>query len=124
MPGMPLSGLKLLSIAAFLVLLTGYTLRRRKAVHIPLMLTALAIDLGIVVYIEVQRGAIAAAKARMGPLMAVHIAISVAVLVLYGVQVASGIRKARGGGGRRHGASGTALLWLRFGNLVTSFVVS
>ncbi len=119
-----LTWLKWLSILAFTLLVIGFTQRRRKAVHIPLMLTAFVLDVAIVLYIEITRDAIAAAKAKMGPLMIVHICISVAVLLLYGVQIVTGIQKARGRRNRWHGFSGTSLLLLRFGNLVTSFMVS
>lgn len=119
-----ISGLKLLSILAFLLLLAGYGARRKKAAHIALMLTAFVIDMGIVVYIEVTRDALASAKAKMGPLMIVHIALSVAVLVFYAGQIVSGVRKARGRASRWHATGGPLLLLTRFGNLVTSFMVS
>ena len=119
-----ISGLKLLSILAFLLLLTGYAARRKRAAHITMMLTAFLIDMSIVVYIEVTRDALASARAKMGPLMIVHIALSVSVLVFYVGQIVSGIRKVRGRASKWHATGGPLLLLTRFGNLVTSFMVS
>jgi len=116
--------LKMLSILACILIAVGLTQRRRRSVHIPLMLTAFLIDMGIVAYIEFNRGAIAAAKAKWGALMVVHIIISVLVLVLYVVQIVSGIRKARGSAAHWHKLTGISFAVLRFGNLVTSFLVT
>jgi len=119
-----LTYLKVLSILACLLIAVGLTQRRRRRIHIPLMLSAFVIDLGIVVYIEWDRGAIASAKARMGPLMIVHICLSVLVLILYAVQIVTGVRKARGRPARRHGTTGLCFCVARFGNLITSFLVT
>jgi len=119
-----ITGLKWLSILACTLILVGYSQRRRKRVHIPVMLTALVIDLTIVVCIEVTRDVIASAQAKMGTLMKIHIAISVTVLVLYGVQVWTGIQKARGRYKPWHGRTGVTFILFRLGNLVTSFMVS
>jgi hypothetical protein len=115
---------KLASILAVVLILAGLTQRRKKHVHIPLMLTAFLIDISIVVAIELTRGAVASARAKMGPLMVVHIIISVLVLVLYAVQIVSGVRKARGRPGRWHGYTGISFVLLRLGNLVTSYLVT
>ncbi len=119
-----LSPLKIISIGVCVALVVGYIYRRRPRVHVPLMLAAFVVDLAMVVYIEVARDAIASAKAKMGMLMIVHILISVGVLVLYVVQVVSGLANLRGRRSRRHGPAGTSLLVLRLGNLLTSFMVS
>ncbi|MEK6676217.1 MAG: hypothetical protein AABZ47_11265 [Planctomycetota bacterium] len=119
-----LSGLKLLSLVACALILCGVAVRRRKWLHIPLMLMAFAIDLGIVIDIEVTRGAIAAARAKMGPLMIVHICISTVVLILYAVQIVTGIQNARGKRSRWHKTTGISFVVMRFGNLVTSFMVT
>jgi hypothetical protein len=118
-----LSGLKWLSILACLLILVGVACRRRR-IHVPLMLAALTIDLSIVAVIEFGRGAVESAKNRMGPLMAVHIAISVLVLVLYAVQIWTGIQNLRGRRSRWHRYSGVSFVVLRLGNLVTSFAVT
>lgn len=119
-----LSPLKIVSIGVCIALIIGFVNRRRPRIHVPLMLAAFVVDLAMVVYIEVTRDALASAKAKMGVLMVVHILISVGVLVLYVVQVVSGLANLRGRRSRRHGPAGTSLLVLRLGNLLTSFMVS
>lgn len=119
-----LTTLKLLSILAFLILVVGVLFRRDRRIHIPLMLTAIIIDLSIVAYIEITRDALAAAKAKMGTLMIVHIALSVSVLILYAVQVVTGIRNVRGGKSHAHRKTMPWLVAARLGNLITSFLVS
>lgn len=116
--------LKPLSVAVFLMLVVGVLCRRKRAVHIPIMLSAILIDLGMVAYIEFTRDAVASARSKMGPLMVVHLIFSFTVLITYGIQVYTGVRKARGGVSRWHGSVMPWLLAARFGNLVTSFFVS
>ena len=50
--------LKLLSVAVCVILVIGVLNRRRKRVHIPLMLTAMVIDVGMVLYLEIHRGVV------------------------------------------------------------------
>ena len=50
--------LKLLSVAVCVILVIGVLNRRRKRVHIPLMLTAMVIDVGMVLYLEIRRGVV------------------------------------------------------------------
>jgi hypothetical protein len=50
--------LKLLSVAVCVILVVGVLNRRRKRVHIPLMLTAMVIDVGMVLYLEIRRGVV------------------------------------------------------------------
>lgn len=89
-----------------------------------LMISAISIDVGIVLYLEIARGVVESIPKRpMTPLLVVHILLSVLVLVMYGVQVYGGINNARG---RRSVAHRKMMPWLlvtRFGNLVTSFFV-
>ena len=116
--------LNYLSIAVCVLLLGGYLNRRRKSLHITLMVTAMATDVAMVLYLEITRAVIESLPGRgVTPLLGTHIAMSVAVLVLYGVQVATGIKKARGKPSTRHGKVALWLLVLRLGNLVTSFFV-
>ncbi len=119
-----LSGLKILSITACALLVTGYLNRKRRGIHIPLVVSAFVIDMAIVLYIEISRGALEAAQAKMGPLMIVHITLSVITILLYFGQIVTGIRKLRGKPSAWHGVGGRLLLLFRFGNLVTSFLVT
>jgi len=58
------------------------------------------------------------------PLLVIHILISVTVLVLYGVQVVTGYRNARGRRNAWHPLIARLFLPLRFANLVTSFLIT
>src|SRR3990172_8460074 len=89
--------LKLLSVFVCTLLVIGVLNRRRPRRHIPLMLTCLLIDLTMVVYLEVRRGVVESIPGRaMTPLLIFHIFLSTVVLVLYGVQVFTGLKNARG----------------------------
>mgnify|MGYP007037809600 CR=1 FL=1 len=111
------------SLVVCILLVVGVLYRRRRRVHVPLMITAIALDLAMVLYIELSRGAVQSAQSKMGTLMIVHIAISVLVLVLYGIHVYTGIRMLRGGTRRTHALIMPATLALRIGNFVTSIMV-
>jgi len=115
--------LKAVSVVAFFLVLLGFANRRRRHVHIPCMAAAFLMDMGVVLYIELTRGAIESARAHMGPLMVVHICLSVTVVGLYFAQIASGIQKARGRRIPWHRQTGVLFVLTRFGNLVTSFLV-
>ena len=105
------------------LLIVGVLVRRRRKIHIPLMISAIAIDVTIVLIIEFGRGALQQAQAKMGPLMIVHIALSVAVLIGYGIQVFTGIKKLRNRPTRTHAAVMPLLLAVRLGNFITSLMV-
>jgi len=113
-----------LSLLVCLLLVFGVTQRRRRQVHIPVMLSAIIIDLGIVAYIELTAGAVESAERKMGALMIIHIAISVGVLVLYGIHLVTGIRMAMGAKlSRLHGRIMLPTVGLRLLNFVTSIMV-
>jgi uncharacterized membrane protein YozB (DUF420 family) len=117
--------LKLLSVFVCVLLVIGVLKRRQPRVHIPLMVAALLIDLTMVVYLEVRRGVVESIPGReMTPLLAFHIFLSTVVLVLYGVQVFTGLKNARGLRRPWHRKAAVAFLVTRFGNLVTSFMIT
>lgn len=117
--------LKLLSVLVCVILVIGVLNRRRKRIHIPLMLTAMAIDVGMVLYLEIRRGVVESIPRRpMTLLLAVHVTISLLVLILYGVQVVTGYRNARGRRSGWHPRIAALFLPLRFANLITSFMIT
>ena len=116
--------IRLLSVVVFVLLVCGVLARRRKRMHIPLMVVAMAIDVGLVLYLELTRAVVEkVAREPMSALMYFHILLSVIVLVLYGVQIRTGIANARGHRSSTHAKTMPWLLLMRFGNLVTSFFV-
>jgi hypothetical protein len=78
----------------------------------------------MVLYLELRRGVVESIPSRpMTPLLIIHISISTIVLVLYGLQIYSGIQNAKGRRKPWHATVGATFLFLRFGNLITSFMV-
>ena len=117
--------LKVLSVFVCVILVIGVLNRRRKHFHIPLMLTAMAIDVGMVLYLEIRRGVVESIPQRpMTLLLFVHVTISVLVLILYAAQVVTGYRNAKGRRSAWHPRIATLLLPLRFANLITSFLIT
>ena len=117
--------LVLISAAVCVLLVIGVLYRRRSSIHIPLMLSAFVIDVSMVVYLEVRRGVVESIPKRpMTLLLAVHIAISVIVLILYGTQVYSGFRRWQGHRSRWHYVAAFLLLPLRLLNFFTSILVT
>ncbi len=121
---MEFSPLKIISIVACTMLVVGYLKRRDRKVHIPLMVSAFTIDMGLLLYIEITRHAIEQASHAPGGLLIFHITISVGVVVLYIGQVVSGIKKRKGISSAWHRKAGLPLVILRVGNLITSFMVT
>ncbi|MGD2109182.1 MAG: hypothetical protein PVI86_07295 [Phycisphaerae bacterium] len=116
--------LTLLNFVVVAIVIAGVLARRKPRVHVPLMCSALVIDVAMVLYLELTRAVVETLPARpMTPLLAIHIVISVLVLVLYGVQVATGIGNLRG---RRSNVHRRVMIWfllMRVGNAVTSVLV-
>ena len=66
-----------------LILFAGFLLRNRRRIHIPLMIAAFTIDLGLVLTIELNRGAIKKAISGPSPLILFHVLMSLTALVSY-----------------------------------------
>ncbi len=106
------------------VIVLGLALRRRPRVHIPLMLSAFALDLGSVVFLQVQRRAVQKAASTPTPLLMVHISFAFLSLVLYAAMAVTGTRLARTGNGRAaHRMLARVFLVCRAGTWITSFFV-
>lgn len=119
------TGTQWISILVCIILATGVLVRRRRRVHVPLMLTAFAIDLGIVLYLEITRHVVETLPDRpMTALLVVHILLSVTVLVLYVIQVVTGIKKLRGRTVPNHLKVAVVFMICRLGNLATSMMVA
>ena len=122
---------KTLNTAMVAVLALGLYHRHRPRFHIPLMLTAFAVDLGNVLMIEVfarrrGKGAVEQGLDSLSgggsTLLRVHIAVSVLCILGYFVAVATGIRLYRRGEWRRaHKANAAVFILTRLSSYVTSF---
>jgi uncharacterized membrane protein YozB (DUF420 family) len=78
----------LLATLAFVLIVLGWTQRRRRSRHVPLVLTGIGLDLGLVVWLEVTRGVVekvagASEHAPFSVVRWVHIASSTLAVVLY-----------------------------------------
>lgn len=117
--------LAIISAFVCVLLLFGVINRRRQAIHVSAMLSAFTIDLGLVVYLELRRGVVESIPHRqITPLLVFHILISVIVLILYGTQTYTGLRRIRGDRGWSHRLVPWVLLPLRMLNFVTSIMVT
>lgn len=117
--------LKLISIAVVALLVYGILQRSRPKIHIPVMLTAFVVDVALVLYIELTRDATGQALGwgDLPAMMQVHIFLSTMTVVLYLVQIVSGVIRYRGGAAPYHLYTGIAFMVFRLGNLLTSFLI-
>lgn len=103
---------------AFALMVAGYALRRNPRSHVPLMVSAIGMDLGLVLVLEVQRDAVAKALSfTLGVLPQLHIACSASAAALYFPILALGLIRLKGYGGwrtrRAHLTLGTIAFALR-----------
>jgi uncharacterized membrane protein YozB (DUF420 family) len=117
--------LKILSALVCILVVVGLFKRTKRRTHITMMASALTIDLGIVLYLEITRHVVESVPSRdPSGLLLFHIALSVVVLVLYGVQVYTGItRKLKNLPCPLHKKAAVLFVITRFGNLITSIIV-
>jgi hypothetical protein len=115
--------LKLISVGVVALLFYGVSQRSRPRIHMPVMALAFLIDLSMVVYIELNRHAIEQAVHPTSGLMKVHLFCSIVAVLLYPVQIGSGLKKYLWGGVAFHKYTGAAFLFFRVGNLITSFLI-
>ena len=117
--------LKILSAFVCVLIVVGLLKRRQRKTHITMMVSALVIDLGLVLYLELKRGVVESVPGREPtPLLYFHIALSLVVLILYGVQVFTGVKKKlKGLPCPLHKKAAVLLVITRLGNLITSYLV-
>jgi hypothetical protein len=113
------------STLVLLILVAGILLRRRRGIHVPIMITAFSLDLLSVLAIEVSRGAIKKATSAPPPLLLFHVIVSVSALVFYGVMFVLGERVRKGAEQLRPWHRRTAWLFgaCRATNYVTSWMI-
>src|SRR6185369_11339318 len=84
--------LHLLSTLVLVLIAAGIACRKRLRVHLALMISAFAMDLGLVIYIEATRHAVEKVVHHTGWLLWFHVLVSVAVLCAYVCQIQLGRR--------------------------------
>lgn len=117
-----------ISTLVILIVFVGLLYRHKKKIHIPLMSTAFAIDVILVLIIELQRQAIENVLVNRSIFVWFHVLISVSVLVFYiilaktGTEMAKAVRiDAETKLVRIHKFSAIIFVILRLTNYVTSF---
>lgn len=81
-------------LSTLVLLLIGIGLKYRKVnrIHIPVMITAFVIDLGMVLYLELNRAAVEQVVSGVEGLLLFHVIVSSLVVVLYLALFATGFR--------------------------------
>jgi hypothetical protein len=115
----------LVSTLVLVLIGTGLAFRRRPAIHWPIMVSAFALALGLVIYLEASRQAIERAAVSVHPLVWVHAGISTVVLVLWCVMLRLGWVMLRRPATVRHIHRRVAKLFLalRLANFATSLAI-
>lgn len=122
----------LYGISTFVLLLIalGWKFRRQAGLHIVIMSIAFIIDFALLLYIELNRHAIAHVShsimtAQSDSLLYFHVTVSALTLVLYIVQITSGIKLFKGWVPSRKFHQRSAMLFIacRLLNYATSFFI-
>ncbi|MBL4888563.1 MAG: DUF420 domain-containing protein [Candidatus Lindowbacteria bacterium] len=119
------------SLFVITLIAIGISLRKDRSKHIPIMFTAFAIDVSLVIYLEFTRMAVEksfglAGQPLPGPLLAFHIAVSILVLVLYGFQINFGIKLKNGNENirKKHRTCAMLFILMRLLNFATSLIIA
>ncbi len=117
-----------ISTLNMLILAWGLTSRFNRKRHMALMSTAFAIDLLLVLVIEIQRHAVEnLATSKLDTFTMVHAGISLTVLILYGVMAYLGIKITKSDTPEiraKHRHTGMAFVVFKLANYITSFYVT
>ncbi len=84
--------LAIISTLVLVLIFFGVKNHRNRKVHIPIMGLAFLTDLGLVLYIELNRGAVEQTIAGVEGLLLFHIIVSVLVLALYIALIVLGLQ--------------------------------
>lgn len=86
-----------IAACAWLLLVVGYFNRHLTSRHVPLMLTGIVLDLGLVAFLQITRSAVQTAIAfELSLLEQLHIGFSTAAVLLYFPTLYLGYRLVRG----------------------------
>lgn len=114
------------STISFALLIAGVLLRRRVHLHVPLLLTAFALDVGLLIFLQLTRGAIQTVLTQPNPpLLYFHVATSVGMLIGWGAMLFLGWKLLRGKDSIRpvHRVGAAIFLLFRLANYTTSFLI-
>lgn len=119
-----------ISTLVLCLILLGWKFRHRAKLHIAIMSVAFLIDLALLLYIEISRHAIAHVSksvlaAQSDALLYFHVTVSTLTLVLYVVQISSGIKLFKGWvpSSKFHQRAAMLFVTCRLLNYATSFFI-
>lgn len=119
-----------ISTLVLALIFLGWKVRHRAKLHITIMATAFLIDLALLLYIELSRHAIAHVSksvitAQSDTLLYFHVTVSTLTLVLYIVQISSGVKLFKGWvpSSKFHQRTAMAFVACRLLNYATSFFI-
>lgn len=125
--------LNLANVAIFALIIYGTAIHHRRMLHVKVMSLCFALDVALVLAVELLRGAVgkavdtAAGDAGIEnrTILMIHIGFSLLTLLMWGLQIYSGTKvlKNRMEYLGRHAKGAKVFLLMRFGNLVTAFMV-
>lgn len=123
----------LCNVAIFAAILVGVFQHHRRTFHVRMMSACFALDILLLIAVELRQKAVEKALERAAGtdpvasnwILWIHIAFSAAALVLWVCQIVSGRRILQGRMERlpAHAKLARYFLLVRFGNLVTAFMV-
>jgi len=91
---MPLNSIVFPLLSTLVLILIGVGIKYRKVnrLHISLMLTAFAIDVGMVVWLEFNRLAVEQVVGGVSGLLFFHVIVSIGVVILYVALISTGMK--------------------------------
>ncbi len=119
----------LVNVAIFLLILVGAFMHHRRDLHVKMMLTAFALDLALLLAVELTNSAVARAYRDVGAgsaITTIHVAFAISGLVMWIVQIVVGRKIYKQGRMEllpRHAKGARLFLVFRLGNVVTAFML-
>ena len=82
----------ILSTVVLVLIALGLKYRKVNRLHIPLMLSAFAIDVGMVLWLEFNRMAVEKVMGGVSGLLLFHVVVSIGVVILYVALISTGLK--------------------------------
>lgn len=111
-----------LNFGVFFWLVAGVFMKKRNALHMSWMTFGFALDLGLLLFIELDRDAIKAALGPMDFWLGVHILVALVLVALYPMTLWSGAKVSAGMPVSKHRRLAISFLVMRFLLAVTAWL--
>ena len=114
-----------ISFACLILLMVGIALRRDRSKHPKIMVAAFVLDLGLVLYLELTRGAIDRASQLASQILTIHVGFAVATLVFNVALLVTGYRiySGKSAGLTTHRRLAWVFMICRIATFLTAFVI-